>query len=294
MSPTTSGDGTMTWRALWIETADRLGSALEARWVCQEVAGLSGPEWAERLDEAVTVRAVARLDALVERRRGGEPLAYVLGSWAFRRLELAVDPRVLIPRPETEDVVEVALGLARTLLATGPLVAADLGTGSGAIALSLATELPPGSVTVWATDVSPDALDVARANVAGAGRAGRFVQVGEGSWFDALPAELAGRLGLVVSNPPYVGVDDADLAPEVRSWEPHGALFAGADGLDAVRVLVAGAGRWLAPGGVLVVEIGHRQAAAAAGLATSAGLVGVEVRPDAAGRDRILVARHPA
>jgi release factor glutamine methyltransferase len=118
--------------------------------------------------------------------------------------------------------------------------------------------------------------------------------VGEGSWFDALPAELAGRLGLVVSNPPYVGVDDADLAPEVRSWEPHGALFAGADGLDAVRVLVAGAGRWLAPGGVLVVEIGHRQAAAAAGLATSAGLVGVEVRPDAAGRDRILVARHPA
>src|SRR3954468_24835625 len=157
---------TVTWRMLWVEPSNRLAavatdSDLEARWICQEVGGLENLEWLSSLEEPVSQRAVARLDEMVARRLGGEPLQYVLGSWGFRTLDVMVDQRVLIPRPETEEVVGVALDRAAEL---GPdLVVADLGTGSGVIALSLAAELPRRwSVQVWGTDRSPDALDVAR------------------------------------------------------------------------------------------------------------------------------------
>jgi release factor glutamine methyltransferase len=286
---------TTSWRQLWIETTAALGgdpeAANEARWLCQEASGLSGAEWALGLDEAPGSRAVTRLDAMVARRRAGEPLQYVIGSWAFRHLELLVDRRVLIPRPETEQVVDVAL---RVLAGRPrPLVVADLGTGSGAIALALAQELPLTGVEIWATDASPAALDVARANLAGLGRAAANVRVAEGDWFDALPAELRGRLDLVVANPPYVP-SGAVLEPAVRDWEPAAALFAGTDGLDAVRVLVRDAPAWLQPGGHLVVEIGAGQGGAAAALAQAAGLVTVAVHPDLAGRDRVLVGRWPS
>lgn len=260
--------------------------------MCEVASGAAGAEWLGLLDEPVPRRGVAAVDAMVGRRQAGEPLQYVLGSWAFRTLELAVDARVLIPRPETEQVVEVALALARGRRAEGyrRLLAADLGTGSGAIALSLAVELPVGAVQVWATDVSPEALAVASSNAAGAGRAAAQVRVAEGSWYDALPADLAGRFDLIVANPPYVAEGD-DLPPDVRDWEPAAALLAGVDGLDALRVIVAGAPGWLAPGGALVCEIGADQGEAVQALAEAAGLVTVEVRPDLAGRDRILVAR---
>ena len=193
-------------------------------------------------------RAVARLDAMVARRLEGEPLQYVLGHWSFRTLDLLVDRRVLIPRPETEHLVEVALSVARAT--TGPLTIADLGTGSGAIAMALAAELFPRPLTVWATDASDDALDVARANLAGMGRAAVAVRMEAGSWYDALPPDLAGHLDLVVSNPPYVGTAE-DLDERVRAWEPADALLAGADGLDALREVIAGAPRWLAAGRVV-------------------------------------------
>jgi release factor glutamine methyltransferase len=285
---------TASWRQLWIETTARLGggpeAANEARWLCQEVSGSAGPEWALGLDAAAAQRAVARLDALVARRLAGEPLQYVLGSWGFRQLDLFVDGRVLIPRPETEGVVDVALELLAGR--ERPLVVADLGTGSGAIALSLARELPLTGVEIWATDASADALDVARANLAGLGREAVNVRLAEGNWFDALPDSLQGRLDLIVSNPPYVATGD-DLPAAVRDWEPVEALFAGADGLDALRVLVAGAAVWLRPGGSLVVEIGTGQGGVAVALAEEAGLVAVVVRPDLAGRDRVLVAGRP-
>jgi release factor glutamine methyltransferase len=205
-------------------------------------------------------------------------------------LDLMVDPRVLIPRPETEQVVEWALDAARRL-GRDDLVVADLGTGSGAIALSLAQELPRAAV--WATDVSADALDVARANTSGIGMfAGTRVRLIEGSWWDALPGELRGRIDLVVSNPPYVAADET-LAPEVDSWEPPIALRAGADGLDAIRAIVGDASGWLRPGGVLVVEIAPSQAAAVRELAAAAGAARVEVRTDALGRERGLVAWWP-
>jgi release factor glutamine methyltransferase len=243
---------------------------------------------------------VARLRSVQERREAGEPLAYVLGAWSFRGLDLLVDPRVLIPRPETEVVVEVALAEAeRAGLRRGrrgprlddappPAFVADLGTGSGAIALALEAELP--DVEVWATDASPDALAVARANIAGCAAVG--VRVALGSWFDALPAALRGRLSLVVSNPPYVAESERRQLPdEVAAHEPPTALFAGPTGLEALEVVVDGALGWLAPRGALVCELAPHQAEAVSARALERGYGAVEVLPDLSGRPRVLVAR---
>jgi release factor glutamine methyltransferase len=169
------------------------------------------------------------------------------------------------------------------------VVAVDLGTGSGAIGLSLARELPITGTTVWITDRSVEALEVARANLAGIGRCATNVCVAAGDWFDALPEEVLADV--VVANPPYVADASPDLADSVRDWEPAEALFAGPDGLDDVRVILAAAPRWLRPGAAVVVELAPSQAAAAAALAEVAGLVDVEVRPDLTGRPRCLVAR---
>ena len=293
-----AGDGTITWSELWVETSARLGGdRREARWICEEASGASGAEWLEEVDLPAGERAVARLDALVARRLAGEPIQYVLGHWPFRHVDLLVDRRVLVPRPETEEVAGVALDLARAMGGSGRRVTVvDLGTGSGAIGLALADELPLEGTSVWLTDASADALDVARANLAGIGRAAANVRVVEGRWFDALSScgqELRGAVDVIVSNPPYVALRDPRVEPSVEEWEPAGALFAGPDGLDDVRVIVAGAREWLAPAGALVVEIGSDQGAAVANLALEAGYDAVEVRLDVAGLDRILVARQP-
>jgi release factor glutamine methyltransferase len=202
-----------------------------------------------------------------------------------------IDHRVLIPRPETETLVEVALELARSM--SFPIVCADLGTGSGAIGLSLAAELPLEGVTLWMTDRSSGALDVARANAAGIGRAGANVRIAEGEWFDALPADLQGRLAVVVSNPPYVSRDDPELESIVRQWEPSDALFAGTDGLDDVRHLVTAAPLWLRPGGWLVIEIGASHGAVTIDLLRAAGFEEVSVSRDLSDRDRIAVGKWP-
>lgn len=287
---TDSADGTVTWRQLWEQTTAAVGDRAHARWICEvAAAAVDGDEFAARLDEPATVRMVAHLDAMVARHRTGEPLQYVLGEWDFRRITIAVDRRVLIPRPETELVAEVAL--AKAAAAGPPRTIADLGTGSGAIGLALAHELPRRGTTVWITDRSADALDVARANVAGIGPAGTNVRVAEGSWFEALPEGVA--FDVIVSNPPYVAVGAADLDPSVGEWEPHDALFAGSDGLDDIRLIVAGAAAHLAVGGWLVLEIGADQGPAVAALLHDAEYQEVEIRRDLAGRDRIAVARRP-
>jgi release factor glutamine methyltransferase len=282
-------DGTVTWRELLVQATGALGDANEARWLCEEVYGERGAAFQTALGHAATDRMVVRFAALLARRQAGEPLQYVLGSWAFRTVELMVDPRVLIPRPETEVVVGVALDLARTF--PHPIRAVDLGTGSGAIALAVAAELPIGSVEVWGTDISEDALDVARANLAGLGRRGSAVRFVHGRWFDALPAELTGAMHLIVANPPYIALDDPELDESVRSWEPHLALFADNRGLAAYETIIADAPRWLAEGGWLVLEIGHRQAAAVNALCAAAGLVDVATHRDLASLDRVVVAR---
>jgi len=174
-------------------------------------------------------------------------------------------------------------------------VVVDLGTGSGAIGLAVAEELPLEGTAVWLTDASPDAIDVARANLAGIGRSAANVRIAEGSWFDALTEHrdlLRHGVHVVVSNPPYVELEDPRVAASVLDWEPGSALFAGDDGLDAIRIIIGEARDWLVPGGALVLEIGCDQGARCSALARDAGFVDVEVRQDAAGLDRILVARN--
>lgn len=279
----------MSWRELLAQAAEAIDDH-EARWLCEEVAGRRGSEFTLALHEAATEREVARFDALVQRRVAGEPLQYVLGSWAFRTLDLMVDRRVLIPRPETEVVAGVALELLATL--PSPARAADLGTGSGAIALSLVAERPLGSIEVWACDVSLPALEVTRANLAGLGRKGTAVRVSHGDWFAALPHDLRGAMHLVVANPPYIAFDDPEVETAVREWEPSVALFAQDDGLAAYRIICATSPEWLADDGWLVLEIGFRQAAAVASLCARAGLIDIAVRPDLAGNDRVVLARR--
>ena len=279
----------VTWRSLWAEAEAALGSRIDARRIVERASGYDGAELLLHLDDAAPGRAVPFLDAMVARRATGEPLQYVVGRWGFRSLDLLVDRRVLIPRPETEVVVEVALGELRSLHLKGRnAVVADLGTGSGAIALSLASE---GPATVWATDSSSDALAVARANLAGLGSShARGVRLVQGRWFEAMPAELSGTFDLVVSNPPYVAADEV-LPSEVADWEPDSALVAGPTGLEAIVEIVASAPAWLARPGRLVLELAPHQAEVASAMATGAGFSHVDVAPDLQGRLRVLIAR---
>lgn len=287
-SSTMPDDG-VTWLALLRETESLVGDRQHARWICERASSTTPDEFRQLLDTPAMRRAVEHLDAMVVRARAGEPIQYVLGSWGFRRLDLAVDRRVLIPRPETEEVAGVAIELARELPA--PRIVVDLGTGSGAIGLSLADELPLAGTTVWITDVSADALDVARANLAGLGRAARNVRVAAGSWFGALPEEL--RVDLVVANPPYVAVGDPALDDSVARWEPAGALLSGADGLDDIRQLVADAIGRLRPGGWLVLEHGHDQGSTVRAEFERHRYAEVVTRTDAAGLDRMTLGRSP-
>ena len=285
-------DGTITWRELWAETERLLGDRVVARWLCEEASGAERDELLDELDRPATEGGVHRLDAMTARVLTGEPVQYVLGRWAFRHLDLMVDRRVLIPRPETELLVEHAIVAMRDR--SRPLTMVDLGTGSGAIGLALASELWHSAMTMWLTDASADALAVARANLSGIGRAAACVRLGEGSWFAALPAELRGAVDLVVSNPPYIADDDPAVEAIVRDWEPASALFAGADGLDHVRAIAADAAEWLRPGGMLMLEIGATQADPVRDLLGAAGLVDVRVLPDLAGRDRFAQAVCPS
>jgi release factor glutamine methyltransferase len=281
----------VTWRTLLNETIEVLGERPQARWICETACGLDGDEFLAELDEPATERMVAQLDAMVARYRAGEPLAYVMGHWSFRTIELMVDRRVLIPRPETEMVAGRALELARGVADQRRVV--DLGTGSGAIGLSLAAELPIMGTEVWLTDYSTDAVDVARANAIGLGRAAANVRVCHGSWFDALPVDVRGEIDVVVSNPPYIADGDAEVAESVLEYEPHTALFAGDDGLDGVRTIARDARDWLRSGGWLVMEIGYQQGDAVKALLEGFGFVDVAIANDLTGRPRIAEARNP-
>jgi release factor glutamine methyltransferase len=279
----------LTWRHLYSLATERLGSDIEARRIIERTSGREGPDWLLTLDEPVPKRALPFFDDMVERRAAGEPLQYVLRRWGFRSLDLLVDRRVLIPRPETEVVVEVAIRELRRIDSQRPLVA-DLGTGSGAIALSIAVEVP--AAHIWATDASEEALAVARANLAGIGSpAAVRVRMARGRWFDALPAAFRGEFDVLVSNPPYIAADEV-LPAEVSDWEPQSALVAGPSGTEAIADIVAGAASWLAQPGALVVEIAPHQAEDARALAERAGFGDVDVRPDLNGRARVLVARR--
>lgn len=285
-------EGTVSWRALWAETAGLVGDRNVARWICEAASGVDGAEFLSELDEPATERMVHHLDAMVARVCAGEPVQYVVGRWAFRHLEVMVDRRVLIPRPETELIVDHAIDAMRER--PRPLRMVDLGTGSGVIGLALATELWHDQLEMWLTDASPDALDVARANCAGAGRAAANVRVVHGSWFEALPTDLVGSFDLVISNPPYIGDGDPALSPIVRDWEPASALYATDDGLGHLATIVAEAGGWLAPGGTLLVEMGTGQGDAVTAMLREASYVDVAIHLDLAGHTRFAQAKRAA
>jgi release factor glutamine methyltransferase len=290
-------------RDLIVAASHALGSASEARWIVAHATGMGARDLMAGSDTAVTADVAHSVRAMVDDRLAGQPLQYVLGTWGFRTLDVRVDRRALIPRPETEQVVTAALeeldAQATRDSSASRLVAVDLGTGSGAIALSLALEFDGSSpLEVWATDVSADALDLLHENLALLARrspeAAARVHAARGSWFDAVPADLAGRVHLVVSNPPYVSEAEWDsLEPVVRDHEPVTALVFGPTGLEAIEAVLEAARRWLAPGGSVVVEIAPSQATAVESKATELGYAMTEVRDDLAARHRMLVARAP-
>jgi release factor glutamine methyltransferase len=227
-------------------------------------------------EAAVTAAGAQRYLDLIGRRAAGEPLAYLTGRREFWSLELAVTPAVLIPRPETELLVERALALG----SADELRAADLGTGSGAVALALASERPRWRIV--ATDLSAPALAVARVNAAALGLT--QVEFLEGSWFEPLGRE---RFELLVSNPPYVAADDPALADPALGFEPRLALTPGVDGLAHLRTLARGATAHLVPGGWLLLEHGATQGAALRHELVLAGFAHVRSQRDLAGHERM-------
>jgi len=280
----------VTWREMVKRTESEVGERTVAQWLCEHASGCDAGEFAGILDELVSERSAQHLQSMLARYATGEPLQYVMGRWAFRRLDLLIDSRVLIPRPETELLVEHVTRYAMQKIRDvgRGVTIADLGTGSGAVGLSLLHELPFESAEVWMTDVSEDALHVARANAAGVGRNAVGARFGHGSWYEALHTDLRGSLDVIVSNPPYIAIGDSLVGDSVLKWEPHSALFAGKDGLKDLRIIVAGATDWLAPGGLLAVEMGFTQAAVVTQLFESAGFNHVSVHKDLAGLDRFV------
>ena len=282
-----------TWGDVAVDAARRLAEAgiadaeAQSRRLVEQASGYEGGEYYVGLARAPSQRHLACLDSMLARRLAGEPLQYVLGRWGFRGLDLMVSPAVLIPRPESETLAGLAITELFRRDRPGGLVV-DLGTGSGAVGLAVAAECETAQVVL--TDVSAEALAVARANLAGLGRAAVRVSAFQGSWYEALPDSLVGLVDVVVSNPPYV-CDDEALPPDVALWEPALALRGGADGLDAARRILAGAPRWLSPGGLVLLELSPDQMNAAGTVARASGLAVEAVLPDLVGRDRVLQCR---
>jgi release factor glutamine methyltransferase len=277
-------------RALLEEGAAKLARTTDAPRREAEVllgAALARPRaWllAHADDRVLDCEATDRYEAYVTRRALGEPAAYILGEKEFWSLPLAVGPGVLVPRPETELVVERALA---HFPPGSVLDALDLAAGSGAVALALASERQRCRVT--ATDVSATGVASARVNAARLALSDR-VEVLPGSWFEPVAGR---RFDLIVSNPPYIATDDPRVEPAVRRYEPPEALFSGPTGLEALQIIAAEAPRHLVPGGWLVVEHGDTQGEAVRGLFTGAGFAAVQTHRDLAGRDRCTEGRLP-
>lgn len=275
----------LKWTASYLAEKGFHNARLNGELLLAGVLGLKRLELYLQFDRPLRPEELAEFKARLLRRAKREPLQYIDGTAQFRDLRLRVDPRVLIPRPETEVLVGEVLAWAA---GREELSVLDVGTGSGAIALALASEGPFARVV--ATDVQAAALEVARANHAEAAPE-TPVEFRLGSLFAPVAGE---RFDVVVSNPPYVGEEErGGLDAEVRDWEPASALFAGHGGLDVIRPLVAGAPAVLRRGGLLAMEIGEGQGADVAEIVRATpGFAEPSVRPDLAGRDRFVLAEY--
>jgi len=275
------------WSAEYLKNKGVETGRLDAEWLLAAALGVDRLQLYLKYDRPLSSEEREAFKPLLRRRAGREPLQYIIGRTGFRELELKTDPRVLIPRPETEVLVQEVLDWA----SAGAESVWDMGTGAGAVALSLAAE---GTWTrVVATDVSPEALSVAADN-AERYDLGGHVEFREGSLFE--PLEEGERFDVIVSNPPYIAEGEkGELQPEVRDWEPPEALFAGADGLDVIRQLVAGAPKHLLSGGLLALECGLGQAEGIAADVQATGAFGaVRIRADLTGRPRFVTAERGA
>lgn len=257
-----------------------------AEWLLSSATGLSRVELYAYHDRPLSSDERACYRTLVAKRAGGMPLQYATGEMPFRHLVVHVEPGVFIPRPETEVLVDVAL---EHLSPIDEPTAIDLCTGSGCVAASVATE--HSGARVWAVELGEVAFRAACRNALHAG-VGDRVQVLHGDLFDPLPAELLGNVDFIVSNPPYIPSSDLpELPSEILGFEPREALDGGPDGLDVFRRILAGADAWLREGGGLAIELDSGRVADAAKLLEEHGFLGVSVRKDLTGRDRIVYAR---
>jgi release factor glutamine methyltransferase len=276
----------ISWAAEVLQDGGVIKPRLNAEQLLQHCTGRSRAELYAYPERTVNLREKEAFSAVVRRRAAHEPLQFITGIKGFRYLELAVDRRALIPRPETETVVERAVELLRAM--RGHPVVVDVGTGCGCISLSIASECP--ATVVHATDISRDALAVARRNATKLGLEG-IVSFHLGDLMDALQAGLAGKIDLIVSNPPYIRESDfAALPPEVREHEPYVSLVAGPEGTECHLRLMRQARLWLAPGGYLLMEGGEDQVEGLAAEAEALGYSCVEVRADLNGRPRMVEA----
>lgn len=275
----------LAWTVGFLERTGDDHPRRSAEWLLSAATGLSRVELYAYHDRPLSPEERERYRTLVSRRAEGMPLQYVTGEMPFRHLVVHVTPGVFIPRPETEVLVDVVL---EALADVAEPVVLDLCTGSGCVAVSLASERP--GARVWAVDVSERAVEAARRNALHAGVEDR-VQVVHGDIFDPLPRELLGTVDFIVSNPPYIpSADLPELPSEVLGFEPHEALDGGPDGLDVFRRIAAGAPAWLVSGGGLALELDTGRVADAAAL-LEGSYECVTVRKDLTGKDRIVFGR---
>jgi release factor glutamine methyltransferase len=277
--------GSQTWDTEAV-TIDFIPSALPRHELDRLARSITGGKAVRYEPGSLDPDQVERLSSLAMRRLGGEPLQYIEGIVDFGPVELAVDSRALIPRPETEQLWEQA---AISLGEAGPgTVIVDLCTGSGALALALKARFP--DARVHATDISEEAISLAAENSA---RLGLDIALHHGDLFEALPVDLRERIDLLVTNPPYVAEGEwSELPVEIRDHEPRGALVAGQSGFEVIDRIALDAPWWLGVGGWLFCEIGETQGEAAVG--AFGAWLDIDLRRDLAGRDRILVARKGA
>ena len=279
------------WGDLFTKAKESLSSAgveaadIEARWIVEKASGYEGSEFIAGLEKPATALGVTHLKKILARRLGGEPLQYSLGSWGFRNLDLFVDKRVLIPRPETERLVDIAISLLMKSTGNADKLVADLGTGSGAVGLSIADECSDAEVIL--VDNSEDALQVAAANLAGLGNNARKVRILQSSWFEAFPEELQQSFSLIVSNPPYIA-NGEDLPVEVLHWEPHVALYAGVKGTEHIETILTEARRWLKQNGNVAIEMAPHQIDLMSAKAEKIGYSNIEVHNDLSQRPRVM------
>lgn len=277
----------LAWTAEYLASKDDPSPRTSAEWLLSAATGLARLELYTHSDRPLSVDERTRLREGVTRRAEGEPLQYVTGEMPFRHLVVRVEPGVLIPRPETEVLVDVGFQAIKDVVS--PIVL-DLCCGSGCIALSIAHEVP--SAEVWATDVSASACECTRGN-AKRTRLGDRVHVAEGDLFEGLPDEMQGGFDLILANPPYIPSKElASLPTEVGRFEPGLALDGGPDGLSVARRIWSEARGWLRPGGTIALEL-HEMRVPAAAEEVVEYYEEVRVLPDLTGKDRVLVALAP-